>query len=155
MHSAFYRACVVILLSGSCAFAQSEKIEPEAGTWKTWVISSGKEMRVPPPPDNSATELEELRKLVTNYDAQATARITFWDAGSPGYRWIELVNDRILDNQQIPNTHRVYTYLTMAIHDATVAAWESKYFYNRPRPSETDATLPTALPTPRKSGLSI
>ena len=149
MHSAFYRACVVILLSGSCAFAQSKKIEPEAGTWKTWVISSGKEMRVPPPPDNSATELEELRKLVTNYDAQATARITFWDAGSPGYRWIELVNDRILDNQQIPNTHRVYTYLTMAIHDATVAAWESKYFYNRPRPSETDATLPTALPTPR------
>src|SRR5262245_21987226 len=37
----------------------------------------------------------------------------------------------------------------MAIYDATIAAWESKYFYNRPRPSEADATLPTALPTPR------
>src|SRR5262249_17272777 len=32
---------------------------------------------------------------------------------------------------------------------ATIATWESKYFYNRPRPSEADATLPTALPTPR------
>src|ERR1700754_5183037 len=37
----------------------------------------------------------------------------------------------------------------MAMYDATIAAWESKYFYNRPRPSEVDATLPTALPTPR------
>ena len=73
----------------------------------------------------------------------------FWDAGSPGYRWIELVNNRVLAGQPIPNTHRVYTYLTMAMYDATIAAWELKYFYNRPRPSEVDATLPTALPTPR------
>jgi membrane-associated phospholipid phosphatase len=149
MNSALYKACVVIFLSGSCAFAQSDPIEPEAGTWKTWVIASGKDFRVPPPPDNPATELEQLRELVAQNDAQAAARITFWDAGSPGYRWIELVNDRLLANQQIPNAHRVYTYLTMAIHDATIAAWESKYHYNRLRPSEADATLPTALPTPR------
>ena len=37
----------------------------------------------------------------------------------------------------------------MAIYDATVAAWESKYFYNRTRPSEVDATLATAVATPR------
>ncbi len=51
--------------------------------------------------------------------------------------------------RRFPNAHRVYTYLTMAVYDATIAAWESKYFYNRPRPSEVDTTLPTALPTPR------
>ena len=37
----------------------------------------------------------------------------------------------------------------MAMYDATIAAWESKYFYNRPRPSETDPTLAAVLPTPR------
>ena len=26
-------------------------IEPNAGKWRTWVISSGKDYRVPPPPD--------------------------------------------------------------------------------------------------------
>jgi len=139
---------VVVLLYGSCAFAQSNQIEPTAGTWKTWVIPSGQGLRVPPPPDNS-TEIGKLRDYVSKGDEQVAARITFWDAGSPGYRWIELVNNRILENQQIPNAHRVYTYLTMAMYDATIAAWDSKYFYNRPRPSEVDATLPTALPTPR------
>ena len=113
------------------------------------MITSGKDFRVPPPPDTSAAELTQLRELVAKNDAQVAARITFWDAGSPGYRWIDLVNDRVLANQPIPNAHRVYTYLTMAIYDATIAAWESKYFYNRPRPSEVDPTLPTALPTPR------
>ncbi len=34
------------------------------------------------------------------------------------------------------------------MYDATIATWESKYFYNRPRPSELDHTLPTALPVP-------
>jgi hypothetical protein len=54
---------VVFLFAGSCAFAQSEQIESEAGTWKTWVISSAKDFRVPPPPDASATaaELAQLK----------------------------------------------------------------------------------------------
>jgi membrane-associated phospholipid phosphatase len=34
------------------------------------------------------------------------------------------------------------------MYDATVAVWESKYYYNRARPSELDHNLPTALPTP-------
>jgi len=42
----------------------------------------------------------------------------------------------------------------MAMYDATVAAWDSKYFYRRPRPSELDAKVPgtakftTLLATP-------
>ena len=34
------------------------------------------------------------------------------------------------------------------MYDATIATWESKYFYNRRRPSELDHRLPTALPVP-------
>jgi membrane-associated phospholipid phosphatase len=34
------------------------------------------------------------------------------------------------------------------MYDATIATWESKYFYNRARPSELDHKLPTALPVP-------
>ena len=46
------------------------------------------------------------------------------------------------------NPHRVYTYVALAMYDATIATWESKYFYNRRRPSELDHKLPTALPVP-------
>jgi hypothetical protein len=34
--------------------------------------------------------------------------------------------------------HRVQVYLALAMYDATIAAWESKYHYNRPRPSDLD-----------------
>ena len=74
--------------------------------------------------------------------------IRFWDAGAPAYRWIDLLNSRLLTDQQIQYAHRIYAYMTMAIYDATVAAWDSKYFYNRPRPSEADATLDSFLSTP-------
>ena len=39
----------VIFACALPAFGQS--VEPKAGTWKTWIISSGKDYRVPPPPD--------------------------------------------------------------------------------------------------------
>jgi membrane-associated phospholipid phosphatase len=35
------------------------------------------------------------------------------------------------------------------MHDATVAAWDSKYYYNRPRPSEFDSSLQPRLAVPR------
>ena len=148
----FTYLCVMLLLSGGCAFAQSDQIEPDAGSWRTWVISSGQDFRVPPPPDESTTteELTQLREHLATSDTQIAEQIVFWDAGSPGYRWLELVNARVIDGQQLPpNPHRIYAYLTMAIHDATIAAWDSKYHYNRPRPSELDAALQARLPTPR------
>lgn len=149
-------ACMALLLFGSCAFAlpsaaQPGGIEPNAGAWKTWVIPSGKDFRVPPPPDATATaaELEQLRELVRRNDQQSYARIAFWDAGAPGYQWIELINKRLFTGQPLPSaSHRIYTYMAMAIHDATIATWESKYRYKRPRPREVDAGIVTVLPTP-------
>ena len=38
--------CVVVLLSATSAISQSDLIEPNAGGWKTWVISSGREFRL-------------------------------------------------------------------------------------------------------------
>ena len=67
-------------------------IEPNAGTWKTWILASGDELRPEAPPDEAATNAEraELRALVTGRDAVVLDRISYWDAGSPGYRWNEL-----------------------------------------------------------------
>jgi len=126
-------------------------IEPNAGTWRTWVVSSGADYRVPPPPGAAGTqaELRALAELVSHNDGQARQQITFWDAGAPAYRWIDLLNARALAGA--PTTaymHRVYAYVALAMHDATIATWESKCAYNRLRPSERDHRLPTALPVP-------
>src|SRR5262249_37151650 len=123
------------------ALAAQGQVEPKAGTWKTWAISSVKDYRVPPPPDATATksELDFLKAFVAQNqnDPVATGQVAYWDAGSPAYRWIDLISNRYLLG--LPVTafpHRVYTYVAMAMYDATIAAWDSKYTYNRPRPSQ-------------------
>ena len=84
------RSLLVILVAPLVAFGQSRQVEPTAGTWKTWIISSGRDFRVPPPPDPAATasELAWLREAVAQQDPRALDQISFWDAGSPAYRWM-------------------------------------------------------------------
>src|SRR5262245_2045260 len=68
------------------------QIEPHAGRWKTWVLSSGSQFRLPPPPHGSA-QVDEVRNLIARAnqrDAAALSAISFWDAGPPGYRWNEI-----------------------------------------------------------------
>ena len=68
-------------------------------------------------------------------------QVAFWDAGSPGYRWFELLNKRVLSGANItPYPHRLYAYVATAMYDATIAAWDSKYAYNRLRPTAVDTT---------------
>ncbi len=91
-----------------------------------------------------------MATLVRQNDAAALAQIAFWDAGSPAYRWMDILNSRALANAAVgaPYPHRVYAYVAMAMYDATIAAWESKYFYKRLRPSQLDHNLPTAVTVP-------
>jgi hypothetical protein len=71
--------------------AVTRPIEPRAGTWTTWVLSSGSELRLPPPPSEGTTqaELAELQALTAQRDAVALDRISYWDAGAPSYRWTD------------------------------------------------------------------
>ncbi len=150
------RKVLMVLILGTFALPLGAQtggpIEPNAGNWRTWVISSGRDYRVPPPPGPADTqaELRALAILIAKNDVQAEQQIAFWDAGAPAYRWMDLLNSRTLAGTPTTTNGRtgVYTYVALAMHDATIAAWESKYAYNRPRPSERDHKLPIALPVP-------
>jgi membrane-associated phospholipid phosphatase len=129
-----------------------QSIEPNAGNWKTWIISSGKDFRVPPPPDAAATagELRWLHDAVAEPNPNVADAVRFWSAGAPAYQWLELINNRAFWGLPLSAyAPRVYTYVALAIYDATVATWDSKYAYNRQRPSQLDSTLKTRLPVPQ------
>jgi membrane-associated phospholipid phosphatase len=129
----------------------SLRIEPRAGRWKTWVLSSGSQFRLPPPPRGVA-QVVEIKNLITRAnqrDAAALAAISFWDAGPPGYRWNELATNLLLSNNITgPRGARILSLLNVAIYDATIAAWHSKYVYNRSRPSEINSNVAPAIPVP-------
>lgn len=128
------------------------QIELQAGQWKTWVLASASEVRAPAPPDRAATdaELKELKALASQRDDAARNKIAYWDAGSPSYRWVEIALNQLQKKPfSNPRNQRALALLNTAIYDAMVTAWDAKYTYNRPRPSEADATLIMLVATPR------
>ena len=143
--------CVTLTNHNALAQDRSKQIEPGAGNWKTWTLSSGREFRVAPPPDAAATqnEIAWLKAAVAQQDPRIDDQVQFWDAGSPGYRWIENIISRSLaESLGSVNALRLYPYLSIAIYDATIAAWDSKYAYNRTLHAEYERSLRTRLPTP-------
>src|SRR5437870_5654418 len=76
---------------------RSRQIEPDAGQWRTWVISSGKDLRVAPPPRarDTRAELKTLVELTRHRTASDESQIAFWNAGAPAYRWLDMVHSRL------------------------------------------------------------
>lgn len=134
-------------------FAQNAGNAGNAGNWKTWVISSGADHAVPPPPDATATrgEIEWLREASRDQGARINEQIRFWDSGPPSYRWMEMIAKRQTKGQAVGAFPRAYAYVALAIYDATVAAWNAKQTYQRPRPSDADHSIQSRVPVPRSS----
>ena len=130
--------------------APADRVEPEAGGWRTWVLESGAELRPPAPLDRTTTrsEIIELRALAEQRDAAALDKVSYWDNGAPDYRWNEIAITQGLKEGIAIAVYRVLALVNVAIYDATVAAWDAKYIYNRLRPSEADPSLTTVLPNP-------
>jgi membrane-associated phospholipid phosphatase len=124
---------------------------PQAGTWATWVLASGDQFPVDAPPDEAATadEIAQLIEMAASRDDAALAQIAYWNAGPPSYRWNQIAMNEINRLAMPANTaYRGLALMNVAIYDATVAAWDSKYAYNRPRPSDVDPVVIPVIPNP-------
>lgn len=121
----------VLLLISTVSIAQ---VEPDAGKWKTWVIKVDGNYRLPKPPEAKETEkeLEQLSVLQKQEGTSLMDEIAHWNGGAPGYRWGQLTSE-IADKKTPP--FRSLALLHIAIYDATIAAWNNKYYYKRARPN--------------------
>jgi hypothetical protein len=111
------------------------------------VINSGSQFRLQPPPDEEATrsELRAMAELERSTDA--LKKVRYWDAGSPSYRWVQALQKRITDRPLgNPQGTRAFALLNVAIYDAIVAAWDTKYAYDRPRPTSAGVSPLVAVP---------
>ncbi|MBL8294743.1 MAG: phosphatase PAP2 family protein [Bryobacterales bacterium] len=144
----FVRQVLIFTIGVNSVFAQDA---PYAGDWKTWVIASGKDHGVPPPPNAADTrdELEWLKGVSKQNDPRVVDQIRYWDSGPPSYRWMDLVTRRQINGEPIgPYFVRAYAYVSMAIYDATVAAWNAKQMYQRARPSAADPAIQSRVSVP-------
>jgi membrane-associated phospholipid phosphatase len=130
--------------------SSTQPVEPLAGTWRTWALRSGSQFRAPPPPAYGspkflaeARELIELRRHLTPAQKR-TAK--FWEGGvgtplPPGV-WNEVALAYVRrDRLDTPHAARVLALLNIAMADAGVAIWETKYHYWSPRPENAIRSL--------------
>ena len=122
------------------------QVEPGAGAWKTWFITSGKDYRLPAPPSNK-DELSQVISIQKDLDATGKEEIQYWNAGPPGYRWRELLSHIwVVDTSA--NGALSNMLLGTATYDATIIAWDTKYAYKRPRPFAADNRIKSFILNP-------
>ena len=127
-------------------FQVTAQVEPNAGQWKTWFVTSPKTYRLPPPPAHKE-ELKQVLAAQSAMDPTAMQQIAYWNAGAPGYRWYNMMfklwTTDISGNGALANA-----LIGTAIYDATIAAWDTKYTYNRLRPFATGSNVKLYGPRP-------
>ena len=118
-------------------------VEPLAGTWKTWILRSGKQLRAPPPPAFGSpkfrAEAREIVRIKERLTPEQKRIARFWAGGQgtplpPGV-WDQVMLTYVRDKGlSLPEQTRVFALLNVAMDDAGVASWDTKYAYWNPRP---------------------
>src|SRR5262249_48897673 len=132
------------LAAATSLAGQNVPVEPGAGSWRTFIVSDVATLRLDPPPDDarSREEIDALKAAAQNRDAAAMQSLRYWNAGAPSYRWIQIAQQEVSShNLGGPAATRAMSLVAVAMYDATIAAWDTKYTYLRPRPSQLDPTL--------------
>ena len=132
-YSTYRGSLFVLLLLGFSTLAQ------EPANWKPIVINLD-DFKVPPPPAQAADKAEADRVVFyQTRNPKASARdMQHWNAGPPGYRWMQ-ASDMLYDSTQY--WARTNAYTAVAIYDATLAAMKAKQQYNRKRPYESSSKV--------------
>ncbi|MDQ3720890.1 MAG: phosphatase PAP2 family protein, partial [Actinomycetota bacterium] len=117
-----------------------------AGAWKTWVLESGSDLRVPPPPKAGSAAAkrdgERLKAAIAGRSAREESTARRYGRDLVVKPWLEQ-NMRLVSGQakDVPASSRAYSNTSVAIYDAVVAAMHWKYVYRRRAP-QGDSLVP-------------
>jgi hypothetical protein len=113
--------------------------------------------RPPPPPSTGSQQMKdetaEVKQTVEHLTSAQLAIAQKWNDGagtySPPGHWNDVALEYVRDAKMSEvRAARVFALLNMAMHDAGVGCWESKYHYFNPRPSQMDASIKTQIGIP-------
>jgi len=114
-------------------------------------------LRPPPPPltgsEEFKKETEEVLYYSQNPTRERTAIVHFWADGagtvSPPGHWDAIAAEEFVkENYSEVRWARNYALINMALMDAAITCWDTKYFYFNPRPSQTNKIIKTLTGVP-------
>ena len=132
---------------------------PNFGKVKAWNMTPAQiisERPLPPPPTLSnemSEEVAEAKYYAKHLTRERLAIVHKWADGAGTYtppgHWNDMAEEYIAkSNFSEVRAARAFALLNMALHDAAVGCWETKYFYFNPRPSQLDPTIRTGTGIP-------
>jgi membrane-associated phospholipid phosphatase len=137
-------AALLLVGCGGNDDTRSTDAEPTAGRWHTWVLSAPGDVVVPAPPTRGSAAaradldvLQRLRRTRTPAMARAARAAA---RRSPIEPWMNVNFELVANRAKDPvAASRAYGLLSVAMYDATVAAWNAKYRYHRAPPTAVGA----------------
>lgn len=132
---------------------------PLFGNVKTFLFDSATlvAIRPPAPPSTKSEkfkqELEEVRWYSTHYDRERMRIVSFWADGvntyTPPGHWNAIATDAFVqEHMSEVRWARNMALLNMAMMDAAVACWDTKFLYFNPRASQVDPSIKTLTGLP-------
>jgi len=129
------------------------------GQVRAWMMTPAQiiaERPAPPPSTSSAQmaqELAEVKQTVAHLTRDQLAIAYKWNDGAGTYtppgHWNDIAAEYVRDARMSEvRAARAFSLLNMAMHDAAVGCWESKFFYFNPRPSQLDPSIKTPIGLP-------
>ncbi|MEI9917991.1 MAG: phosphatase PAP2 family protein [Bacteroidota bacterium] len=126
---------------------------------KSWFMTRAdidNERPAAPPATASAEMSDEVNEVLyysKNVTRERLAIVHKWADGAGTYtppgHWDEIASHYIeAANMSEVRAARTFAYLNMALHDAAVACWDTKFTYFNPRPSQMNPDIKTATGVP-------
>lgn len=122
-------------------------LEPQWGDVRTWIMSGGSQFRSPPPPAcDSQQYIGQYADIYyttgwngTNLNQRQKDIAKYWEGGQgtvtpPGISTWEASNITVEEGLNTMRAARVMSYIGVAVADAAIAVWDTKfhYWYDRP-----------------------
>ena len=132
-------------------------LTPLFGKVTPWNIENIASVRpVAPPKFDSAEFLEDVAILKNHANNMTTEKrriSNFWQDGTGTYtppgHWNRFANEFIVEYHMNPlRSARTMAYLNMAMMDAGISCWDTKYYYHYPRPIQMIEGFKTIAGTP-------
>ena len=153
------RAVLGSVLAASTAFAfpagvrfATAESNGSSGLWRTWLLTTGDELRPAKPAPPTADELSELVALQGQRTASTLATTAFWNDPTVVLPWTNLALDLIRVHQPNPvRAARALALLHVALYDTLVATADARAAHPRPGPAMDTAIVPLGDPVPGAS----
>lgn len=129
-------------------WTHSHPAAPTAGEWEAVELPDGRSYTLDPPPENDSDttkkDLKELRMLAEKRTEENIQIIKRWSSETtgPNSNWVAITEETLGKYSLAPpEAAKVHQVVSGAIYTASVAAFNQKYLYLRPRPTDLDPDI--------------